>query len=402
MNILVIHEIDWIKKVPFEPHHLAELFSLQGNNVYVIDCQEPGTTSFFEGLSTNMESYHRLYDDANVILIHPASFLVKGFNRISHYLTCKKIIKKIICDKKIDIILLYGVATNGMQTCELSKEFNIPVVFRLLDIAHGLVTVPFLDKITKSIEKKVFKNVSQILTTTNHLAKYAISMGSSKEKTEKFLYGVNTKIFYSKPKNLPLLKKLNFSEKDKILVFMGTIYDFAGLEQFISKFYLIEKQFPEIKLLIVGDGPYRNTLEKIITKFNLDSKIHITGFVDQKYIPEYLSLADICINTFDINNVTKRIIPTKILEYMACGKPVITTPLLGIKEFFPHDGFGVSFSDSEIFHESVINLFLDPIKMQKMAIEGNNYVKNNLDWQKITDILLKKFQILIKETQINN
>ena len=61
-----------------------------------------------------------------------------------------------------------------------------------------------------------------------------------------------------------------------------------------------------------------------------------------------------------------------------------------------------SFSDSEIFHESIINLFLDPIKMQKMAIEGNNYIKNNLDWQKITDILLKKFQILIKETQINN
>lgn len=402
MNILIIHEIDWIKKVPFEPHHLAELFSLQENNVYVVDCQEPNTASFFKGLSTNIESYHRLYDDANVILIHPASILVKGFNRISHYLTCKKIIKKIIYDKKIDIILLYGVATNGIQTCELSKEFNIPVVFRLLDIAHGLVTVPFLDKVTKRIERKVFKNVSQILTTTNHLAKYAISMGSLKEKTEKFLYGVNTEIFYSKSKNLSLLKKLNFSENDKILVFMGTIYDFAGLEQFISKFYLIEKKFPEIKLLIVGDGPYRNTLEKIITKFNLNSKIHITGFIDQKYIPEYLSLADICINTFDINNVTKRIIPTKILEYMACGKPVITTPLLGIKEFFPHDGFGVSFSDSEIFHESIINLLLDPIKMQKMSIEGNNYVKNNLDWKKITDTLSKKFEILIQEVKINN
>ena len=44
MNILIIHEIDWIKKVPFEPHHLAELFSLQGNIVYVIDCQEPDAT----------------------------------------------------------------------------------------------------------------------------------------------------------------------------------------------------------------------------------------------------------------------------------------------------------------------------------------------------------------------
>jgi len=75
---------------------------------------------------------------------------------------------------------------------------------------------------------------------------------------------------------------------------------------------------------------------------------------------------------------------------------------LGIKEFFPHDGFGVSFSDSEIFHESIINLLLDPIKMQKMSIEGNNYVKNNLDWKKITDTLSKKFEILIKEVKINN
>lgn len=183
---------------------------------------------------------------------------------------------------------------------------------------------------------------------------------------------------------------------------MGTLYDFAGLEKFISKFYLFEKKIPKVKLLIVGDGPYRNTLEKIITKFNLNSKIFITGYVEQKYIPEYLSLADICINTFDINNVTKRIIPTKILEYMACGKPVITTPLLGIKEFFPQDGFGVLFSNSELFHESVINLITNPIKMEKMGLDGTDYVKNNLDWEKITKNLLNKFELLIRENKINN
>ena len=33
MNILIIHEIDWIKKVIFEPHHFAELLSLRQNNV---------------------------------------------------------------------------------------------------------------------------------------------------------------------------------------------------------------------------------------------------------------------------------------------------------------------------------------------------------------------------------
>ena len=38
-NILIIHEIDWFKKVIFEPHHLAELFS-KNNKIFVIDCKE--------------------------------------------------------------------------------------------------------------------------------------------------------------------------------------------------------------------------------------------------------------------------------------------------------------------------------------------------------------------------
>ena len=43
MRILIIHEIDWINKVAFEPHHLAEIFSLKGHEVFVIDCPEPNS-----------------------------------------------------------------------------------------------------------------------------------------------------------------------------------------------------------------------------------------------------------------------------------------------------------------------------------------------------------------------
>ena len=42
MNILVIHEVDWIKKVTYEIHHLSELFSLHGHNVYAVDIPDPG------------------------------------------------------------------------------------------------------------------------------------------------------------------------------------------------------------------------------------------------------------------------------------------------------------------------------------------------------------------------
>ena len=145
MKILVVHEIDWIKKVPFEPHHLAEILSTKNNDVYVVDCAEPDASSIKNGFTTTtINNYHRLYDNASITLIRPSSVLIKGFNRISHFLSCKKIIKKIILEKNIDLIFLYGVATNGTQCIELAKELNIPIIFRSLDIAHKLVRIPFL------------------------------------------------------------------------------------------------------------------------------------------------------------------------------------------------------------------------------------------------------------------
>ena len=49
MNILVIHEIDWVNKVIFEPHHLSELFSKSGHNVFVIDCTDSENKTFTSG-----------------------------------------------------------------------------------------------------------------------------------------------------------------------------------------------------------------------------------------------------------------------------------------------------------------------------------------------------------------
>jgi glycosyltransferase involved in cell wall biosynthesis len=402
MKILIIHEIDWIKKVAFEPHHLAEIFSLKGNQVFVIDCAQPETNKILEGIFCNkIKDYHRLYQNSSITLIRPPSILVKGLNRITHYFSCKRIIRETVKNEKIDIILSYGVATNGIQSVNVSKEFQIPIVFRLLDIAHEFVKIPILHQITKKFENKIYSNSTKVLTTTEHLAKYASSMGANKN-SEKFLYGVNTKIFFPIPKKLELVEKLGISNDDKILMFMGTIYSFAGLDEFISKFQLIEEKFPDAKLIIVGDGPHRKKLEKNIIKHNLEEKIIITGFVDQNEIPKYLSLADICINTFEINNITKRIIPTKVLEYMACAKPVISTPLPGIKEFFSQEDNIILFSDLDKFHQTVIELLSDEQKRTEMSKNGSEFVQDNLNWEVIADALLEKFKILINGKKFNN
>ena len=54
MNILVIHEIDWTNKVIFEPHHLSELFSKSGHNVFVIDCPDSKNKIFTSGFRSKI------------------------------------------------------------------------------------------------------------------------------------------------------------------------------------------------------------------------------------------------------------------------------------------------------------------------------------------------------------
>lgn len=399
MRILIIHEIDWLKKITYEPHHFAELFSLQGHEVFAIDCRQPNIQNVNEGLHTIViKNLNRIYQGASITLIHPPSLLIKGFNRMTNFLTCENVIRETITEQKIDIILLYGVATNGIQTIKIAQEKNIPVVFRVLDVAHGLVNIPILQQLVKKYEKIVLCNATKVLAPTKDLINYAIEMGAKKDNVEFFPLGVNLRDFKPMKRDNELTQELGISEKDKVVVFIGTIYDFAGLDRIALKFHIIKNKIPNLKFVIVGGGPYFTKLQSIINKKNLKSDIILTGYQPQPKVPRYISLADICVNPFKTNYVTERILPIKILEYLACGKPVLSTPLRGTRQLLPNEDFGITFSTSEKFIETLADLILDEEKLNELGKKGFSYVKENHDWSTLTHKITEKFENLIRNS----
>jgi len=388
MKILIIHEIDWEKKVIFEPHHLAELFSIQGHEVFVIDCAQPNSKDFIKGMHTRtLPNYSRVYDNANITLIRPASFLVKGFNRIAHYLACKKIIEKTIQERGIEKIFLYGSITNGVQTIKIAQERKIPVIYRMLDISHELINISGIKQVAKKLESKVISNANLVLTTTNDLSRYAIEMGAKKSNVEVFPLGVNFQDFKPMGKSSELQKELDIKENDKVIIFVGTMYTFAGIENIINGFSLFEKN---VKFIIIGGGPDFNRIKLQVQSKKLEENIILLGFIPQKDIAKYIALADICINPFEINQITDRILPTKILEYLACKKPVVSTPLEGTKEILLDDKYGIIYSTEREFVVKLSELLDDKLKMEKIGEKGFEYVTKNHDWKKLSSQLIKK------------
>ena len=122
----------------------------------------------------------------------------------------------------------------------------------------------------------------------------------------------------------------------------------------------------------------------------------MTGFVPKESIPDYLSISDLCIQPFEKNLTTNRIIPSKILEYFACGKPVLSTPLEGTKEILPDEKFGIIYSDSNNFVKTLSKLLLDDSYLKKLGNNGYHYVIENHDWSVLSKELIEKLNSLKK------
>ena len=404
MNILFVHEVDWLAKVVFDIHFLSEALSLRGHQVFAVDYANMWSrASFFDigSLRTKeVDGISRALSGATVCLRRPGFIKIPGLGRISAGFTHYLEIQRTIREKGIEVVVLYSVPTNGLQAIHLARKFNIPVVFRSIDILHQLVPYRTLRSITRFFEKKVCSNVDMILTLTPGLSKYVIDLGADQAKVGLLPMPVDTNLFYPSPNSAEIRQKWGLSEKGQIIVFIGTLFEFSGLDVFIHEFPQVVKQIPEAKLLIVGDGPQRPKLEGIITELGLQRQVIITGFQPYQTMPQYINLATICINPFLITDATRNIFPGKIVQYLACGKPVIATSLPGTIAVIAGEHQGVIYANN---HRDMVAEVLSLLKSaelrQELGYAGLNYVRQVHSYEGIAHQLESRLEEVIEEKQ---
>lgn len=326
----------------------------------------------------------RAYPEASVCLRRPGFIKIPGLSRLSAAFTHYWEIQKTIKEKDIDVIILYSVPTNGLQTVRLGRKLGVPVVFRAIDIPNQLVPYPVLRPITRILERKVYSSVDLILTLSPKLSQYVVTMGAPETRVKLLLLGIDTNMFQPSLNCTEIRQKWGFSQDDQVIVFIGTLFDFSGLDTFIRRFPEVIREIPEAKLLIVGDGPQRPKLERIITEQGLHQQVIITGFQPYQTMPQYINLATICINPFLITEATRDIFPTKIVQYLACGKAVIATPLPGMVAVIPDEHQGIIYADSPgDMAAKVISLLKSSKDRQQLGQAGLNYVKQSHSYDKI-------------------
>jgi len=364
----------------WEMHTLSELLSLRGHNVYAIDY---GATHYQE------LDIARVYPDARVHLIRPPSW---GLGRPMHSLIYNYVIYTILKSRKIDAVILYSAPTNGWQTILAAKRLGIPVIFRSIDVLHKLVVKPLAIP-TKLAERWVYRHVDRILTITPALSRYVVSLGANPDKVGILPLG----IALDPPPDNAKLKSDGLWGKTGIIfqtmVFAGTLPPFSGLDTLLEQMPALIARIPNLRLLIVGDGIQRPKLEKQIKELGLGECVKITGMVPHEDVPKWIAQADIGVLTFPAEGATRDIFPTKVLQYMAQGKPVVANPLPGLVDFGLGEEQGVVYARDGDWASAILNAL---VNRRVFGEKARGYVEREHGYDRIVSRLEGELEALIK------
>jgi glycosyltransferase involved in cell wall biosynthesis len=385
VNILFIHEVNWKQKPIFEIHDYPELLSLRGHEVSFIDFPENEKLNAFKKFcsltTTRSLDQSRAHLGSKVRLITPGRIIGSPLDRFLHSLTFVPLLIRTLSRKKCDVIVLYGVPTNGWQTVVIAKFFGVPVLFRAIDVSHQLRKTSY-KLLIKLAERFVYKRASWVSANNSTLADYCVSLGAKRELVSVDYPGLDLVRFAPTTKNRDLQAANGIEVDDKTIVFMGTLYRFSGIPRFLELISSTLTIRSDIKILIVGDGEARSEIDHTIRRCGLIEKVKVTGFINYDELPRILNLADVAINTFQVSHVTNGALPWKVVQYLACGLPTVSTPLSGLVVYSKQNTeSGIVFRDlDQSFVQTVIELLDDGAMRKKLGVHAREIVEARNHW----------------------
>ena len=184
------------------------------------------------------------------------------------------------------------------------------------------------------------KNSRRLFVTNEKLKDHVIGLGADSAQIEIFSSGIDFTRFNVNVNGDEIRKRYKINDDQIILFFMGWLSHFSGLKEVAIQIANERDKYEKFVLFIVGDGSAYEDLVKIKEKYQLNSNLILAGKQPYDMIPQFIAASDICIlPAYPDEKIMQDIVPIKIFEYMAVGKPVITTKLSGIiKEFSLDNG----------------------------------------------------------------
>ena len=188
------------------------------------------------------------------------------------------------------------------------------------------------------------------------------------------------------------IKNVNYNERNRVIGYVGRFSEEKGIIQFIQATKEIVKSNDGVQFLVIGDGNLRPSIIRSVQANNLNDIVALPGWISHEHLPDYLNQLKLLVIPSDTEGL-----PNIMLEAMACGTPVLATPVGAIPDVIidGKTGFIMEKNTPECIADNV-NRALNSSDLDQIAENGRMFVKENFKvekviqkWEKFSMFLLR-------------
>jgi glycosyltransferase involved in cell wall biosynthesis len=376
---LLVTSLPDIERLPFQRfHHLLthlsqkhEITVLCENFWWLKKEHEP----FVEDLTKKIKLYH--LTEAKIHPIFQELSLIRNYNSFDRY----------IHFDTFDVHINFGSLIAGYFMTRKMASLDIPTILDIYDdfpeMFRRSSRVPYLLRPMSYMISDFLlrKNIAACKKVTFTTASLVSPCHLPNEKSVLIPNGVDTNIFFSRSSD-NLRKSLGLGDHF-VLGFVGFLANWVDFGPIFAAIRELGEEgvIPNVKMLIVGKGDKFDENIKLASDYGIKDKILFVGVIPYLQVSRYISCMDVCLISFRESNDCQNSFPLKLLEYMACEKPVVSTELCGVKEAM---GNRVIYASTKEKIKQVLLLLYNDQKLRyELGKDGRQFVKENYSWEEI-------------------
>jgi len=243
--------------------------------------------------------------------------------------------------------------------------------------------------------KVIMQKAEHIFVQSEQMKKDIALMGIPEKKMTAVPMGVNLDDI---PYHLPDHPE---PAKEKIVLYLGTLEKIRRLDFLIRVFEKVLQRHPEAQLHLVGRGndpSDEDFLREETFKLGIQDSVFFKGFLPMHEAWKLVSQAQVCASPFYPTPILNSTSPTKIVEYMAMGKPVVANDHPEQRLVISESGAGQCVPYTvEAFADAISDLLGNPEKAAEMGRRGRFYVERKRTYKTIADLVETEYLYLFRD-----
>lgn len=356
-NVLIIHNIVSPYRIPF----FEALSNHPLVNLHVCYCAKKHKNRQWKIIDSEQYNYSFL------------SGITIEIYDITYHINPSIIIKLFRCN--FDVVIIGGNTDFTTQIAFfVSKLLNIPIILWSEGIKSAQSN---LGKFISPLTRLIIKHSDAIVVPGTLSRDFHIEQGAIPEKIFIAPNIVNNDLFIKqslefKKDKLNVKKALNFNDKNIIIIFVGQLIERKGIKYLIQAYQILCKEFPNIALIVVGDGPLKESLSNKCDREKVPN-IYFTGWISETEKILYYSIADVFVFP-TLEDVWGLVVN----EAMACSLPVISTNAAGCTFdmiSIGENGFIVDAKDPHQLYSEIKKILSDEVCLKSMRSKSLNKIQ---------------------------